>query len=45
MMFAKSFYNMGEFVSILQNGNVRFYAFSMLLGASAFFTYLIYVMG
>ena len=45
MMFAKSFYNMGEFVSLLQNGNVRFYAFSMLLGMSAFFTYLIYVMG
>ena len=45
MMFAKSFYNMGEFVSTLQNGNVRFYAFSMLAGISAFFTYLIYVMG
>jgi NADH-quinone oxidoreductase subunit L len=45
MMFAKSFYNMGELISVLQNGNVRFYAFSMLLGASAFFTYLIYVMG
>ncbi len=45
MMFAKSFYNMGEFVSILQNGNVRFYAFSMLLGISAFFTYLVYIMG
>ncbi len=45
MMFAKSFYNMGEFVALLQNGNVRFYAFSMLLGISVFFTYLIYVMG
>ena len=45
MMFAKSFYNMGEFISVLQNGNVRFYAFSMLAGISVFFTYLIYVMG
>ncbi len=45
MMFAKSFYNLSEFVSVLQNGNVRFYAFSMLVGVSMFFTYMIYVMG
>ncbi len=45
MMFAKSFYRFSEFVSISQNGNVRTYAFYMLLGASAFFTYLLYVAG
>lgn len=45
MMFAKSFYNVSEFASVLQNGNVRFYAFSMLVGASVFFSYMIYVMG
>ena len=45
MMFAKSFYNISEFASVLQNGNVRFYAFSMLMGASVFFSYMIYVMG
>ncbi len=45
MMFAKSFYSAAELVSNIQNGNVRFYALSMLLGVSVFFTYLIYVMG
>lgn len=45
MMIAKSFYHLGELVAVLQNGNVRFYAFSMLFGASLFFIYLMQVMG
>ncbi len=45
MMAAKSFYHIGELVAVLQNGNVRFYAFSMLFGASMIFIYLLQVMG
>ena len=41
MKSAKGFMNIGEHLRFLQNGNVRYYAFYMLLGISAISTYLI----
>jgi len=45
MAAAKYFYRFSELISVSQNGNVRTYAFYMLLGVSVFFTYLLYVAG
>ena len=45
MTLARSFYRLSKFVSLTQNGNVRIYALYMLVGASAFFTYLLFVAG